>query len=157
GAATITLATDSRADTGHAIFHADSGAGIACASCHPEGGDDGRVWQFDMSGARRTPALRFGILGTEPFHWSGDLADMPALVTEVFQHRMSGAPLAVDQVHALARWVDHVPLILKAAPPDAAAVARGVALFQDPTIGCASCHSGAKFTSNHTVDVGTGG
>jgi len=67
----IDLASDSVADTGHAVFHANAGAGIACASCHLEGGDDGRVWTFDSSGERRTQSLRGGILGTEPFHWDG--------------------------------------------------------------------------------------
>ncbi|MEO6600360.1 MAG: hypothetical protein ABIQ16_10840, partial [Polyangiaceae bacterium] len=40
------LASDSRSDTGHFVFHANTGGGIACASCHPEGGEDGRVWNF---------------------------------------------------------------------------------------------------------------
>src|SRR5262249_30601553 len=50
----IDLAADSVADTGHAVFHANAGAGVACASCHLEGGDDGRTWWFDNSGLRRT-------------------------------------------------------------------------------------------------------
>ena len=29
-----------RFDTGHAIFHSATGGGLACASCHPEGGDE---------------------------------------------------------------------------------------------------------------------
>jgi mono/diheme cytochrome c family protein len=150
-------AAGSRKDTGHDIFHADAGGGIACASCHPEGGDDGRIWQFDLFGSRRTPALRFGILGTEPFHWGGDLADMPALSTEVFEHRMGGAPLRPDQVQALAHWVDRVPLLPKAPPADPDAVARGKALFEDQGTACLSCHGGDKLTNTATVDVGTGG
>ncbi len=39
---------------------------------------------------------------------------------------------------------------------DPDAVARGKALFQGAA-GCTGCHSGAKFTNNATVDVGTGG
>ena len=38
----LMLAGGRHADVGHAIFHADVN-GLACASCHPEGGEDGRV------------------------------------------------------------------------------------------------------------------
>ncbi len=54
---TISLGKQSVVDTGHAIFHTDAGGGIACASCHPEGTDDGRVWRFSDSGKRRTQPL----------------------------------------------------------------------------------------------------
>jgi cytochrome c peroxidase len=40
---------------------------------------------------------------------------------------------------------------------DAAAVARGEALFNDSqNVGCVSCHAGNLLTDNATVDVGTG-
>lgn len=153
----ISLATDSRLDTGHAIFHASSGGGIACASCHPEGGDDGRTWNFVGIGPRRTQTFRGGLLGSEPFHWDGDQKNLSMLMTTVFQGRMSGPALANDQIGALGAWVDHIPTIAHGTPSDAAAVARGQALFQDPAVGCASCHSGPRFSNDATVDVGTGG
>ena len=39
---------------------------------------------------------------------------------------------------------------------DAAAVARGQAIFTDVTVGCAACHAGTLLTNNVTIDVGTG-
>jgi cytochrome c peroxidase len=36
------------------------------------------------------------------------------------------------------------------------AVARGQTLFNDPSVGCATCHAGSLMTNNATVDVGTG-
>ena len=51
---TLPLSTVSREDTGHDVFHTQAGALIACASCHPEGRDDGHVWLLD--GARLYPA-----------------------------------------------------------------------------------------------------
>ena len=87
---TVTLSTDSRADTAWAVFHSNSGASIACASCHPEGGEDARVWQFDDIGPRRTQTLRGHVGGTEPFHWGGDLPDFGSLVGEVYMQRMAG-------------------------------------------------------------------
>jgi cytochrome c553 len=152
----ITLSTVSRHDTGHDVFHTQAGGMIACASCHPEGRDDGHVWTLDGQ-ARRTPSLDGTIAGTAPYHWQGDMKDMNALVDNVYTIRMSGAQLASDQMSALTRWVQSRP-----APPapswvDTAAAARGKVLFNQVSVGCAGCHSGAKFTDNTTRDVGSGG
>ena len=144
-------------DTGHAVFHSNAGGFLACASCHLEGGEDGRVWSFDGIGPRRTQSIRGGILATAPFHWDGDLADMHALCGEVFSKRMSGAELDSDQEQALSRWVDAIPMIASSAPPDASAVDRGKAVFETPTVGCRACHVGGKLTNNKSSDVGTGG
>ena len=72
------------------MFHVDAGGGVACASCHPEGGEDGRVWNFTCLGPRRSQSLRGGLSGTEPFHWDGDMPDFSTLVQTVFVGRMSG-------------------------------------------------------------------
>jgi mono/diheme cytochrome c family protein len=152
---TISLLADSRADTGWAVFHSDSGAGLACASCHPEGGDDGHTWQFDTLGQRRTQSLRGKISGTAPFHWDGSLSDFPALVTEVYNTRMAGPVLAPDQEAAMLAWIDTIPTLPHSPPADASAVTRGSALFTSQ--GCTACHNGPEFTNNQTVSVGTGG
>jgi mono/diheme cytochrome c family protein/cytochrome c553 len=152
----ISLSSISVQDTGHDIFHTHAGALIACASCHPEGGDDGHVWLLDGN-KRRTPSLRGTIAGTAPYHWPGDEADFSAIVKDVYEVRMSGGPLTTGQTSALSAWVNALP-----APPaptwvDASAAAAGRAIFQRADVGCATCHSGTKFTDNATVDVGTGG
>ncbi|HEX9103370.1 MAG TPA: cytochrome c, partial [Polyangia bacterium] len=155
---TVTLSTASRADTAWAVFHSNSSASVACASCHPEGGEDGRVWQFDKIGPRRTQSLRGHVGGTEPFHWGGDLPTFDALVGEVYLRRMAGPPLAPDQEQALFAWINAIPTLPQSPPADAAAVTRGKALFEDTAhAACSSCHSGAELTNNATVDVGTGG
>jgi hypothetical protein len=151
----LDLAQSARFDTGHTLFHVTQGAGIACASCHPEAGDDGHVWTFDGIGPRRTQYLRGGILGTEPLHWNGDMQDFSTLMSEVFAVRMGGFNPTVEQAAAVARWVDEQPL-WHATPTDALAVERGRALFESEAVGCATCHSGAQLTNNETVDVGTG-
>ncbi|HSS37421.1 MAG TPA: c-type cytochrome, partial [Polyangia bacterium] len=154
---TITLSTVSRADTGHTLFHANSGGFLACASCHAEGNEDGRTWNFACEGSRRTQSLQTGLAGSEPFHWDGNETDFSHLMTDVFQGRMSGPALATDQGAALLSWLDSQPRAPKPQPADAAAVAHGQALFQDPAHGCAICHAGSHMTNNQTVDVGTGG
>lgn len=153
---TINLSPNTRADTGFDVFHTQAGGMIACASCHPEGGDDGNVWILDGD-RRRTPSLRGTIAGTAPYHWPGDEPNLDVLVNDVYTVRMSGAPLQSPQMDALTSWVQSVP-----APPaptwvNAASATRGKALFDRADVGCVTCHSGAKFTNNQTMDVGTGG
>jgi mono/diheme cytochrome c family protein len=152
----IRLPGESRRDTGHAIFHGNSGGNLACASCHPEGGDDGRVWSFANIGTRRTQSLRGGLRGTEPFHWDGDMRDFTTLVHDVFGERMSGGRLAGDQIDVLANWIESIPTLPAQVAADATAVDRGRAIFHDGTVGCAGCHAGPLMTNNATVNVGTG-
>lgn len=152
----IPLGGESRSDTGHDVFHSNSGAGVACASCHAEGTDDGRVWDFS-TGPRRTQVLHRGLLATAPFHWSGDLPDLPHLIDEVLVGRMSGPRLDPGQEAALGRWLDHLPPDASRPGADPQAVERGRLLFQSASVGCATCHNGPAFTNNATVDVGTRG
>ncbi len=152
----ISLSLISKRDTGHDIFHTHAGALIACASCHPEGGDDGHVWLLDGN-KRRTPSLRGTIEGTAPYHWPGDEKDFSSIVKDVYVVRMNGASLDTPQTGALMAWVNAIP-----APPaptwvDANAAKAGRAIFERADVGCATCHFGPKFTNNATVDIGTGG
>jgi hypothetical protein len=153
--APLDLKQPSRFDTGHAMFHFRAGAGVACASCHAEVGDDAHVWTFHGIGARRTQNLRGGILGSEPFHWNGDMKDFPTLVNEVFVGRMAGFSPSQDQTDALSHWIDRQPE-LQATSSDEAAARRGQTLFESEAVGCASCHNGRLFTNNQLADVGTG-
>ncbi|HXI60418.1 MAG TPA: c-type cytochrome [Polyangia bacterium] len=155
--APIVLSTDSREDTGHTIFHSNAGASVACASCHAEGAEDGRTWNFACEGERRTQSLSAGISGTEPFHWNGDMTTFPQLIDNVFVARMSGPKLVPEQITAALRWIDHQPRVTLRAAGDAASIERGRALFNDKVVACATCHTGDKFTNNKTVDVGTKG
>jgi mono/diheme cytochrome c family protein len=158
GGGTITLSTEDRADTGLALFHKNSGSGVACASCHPEGTDDGQVWSFHALGARRTQYLAGGLSGRAPFHWNGELPTMRDLMSEVFVSRM-GSPMqpAQRQVQAMADWLDTVPATAQSPSNPQANPARGKELFEDQLVGCATCHSGPALTNNELVDVGTGG
>lgn len=139
-------------DFGHALFHEGAGTGVACASCHPEGGDDGHVWAFDV-GLRRTQTTAGGILATAPFHWRGDVPDMTHVLDGTFVGRMSGTMPRPDEVDAFGRWMDAIPAV-PGPSVDATVAARGRAAFMDA--GCANCHSGDRLTNNATESVGTG-
>lgn len=151
---TIALSDVSREDTGHTIFHTNSGGSLACASCHGEGGDDAQTWNFNGTKPRRTPSLLGTVKGTEPYHWDADFADLQALAHEVYTGRMSGPELASDQLAALRGWLEQLPAP-KRPTVDPAAKARGETLFLGKGA-CATCHSGPSYTNNATVDVGTG-
>lgn len=158
GNSIIPLSTVNRESVGHHLFHSGTRSQVACASCHPEGGEDGRTWTFEVIGLRRTQTVRGGILGTEPFHWDGDMSSFSHLASEVFLKRMGGPlrPASAGDIDDMARWLDKQPAFPRAAA-DPDAVSRGRAIFQDAAVGCASCHAGAKLTSNQPADVGTGG
>jgi mono/diheme cytochrome c family protein len=148
----------SRRDVGHMFFHqaASPMSAIACASCHPEGRDDGRVWQFETLGARRTQTVAGGILDTTPLHWDGDLTDLGHLMSKVFVERMGGTAPTAAQLDSLAAWMQTIPRLPRSEPAESGAVSRGELLFHDGTVGCAACHSGEKLTNHLTMDVGTG-
>jgi hypothetical protein len=154
--AVIPLSTLDVRDTGHEVFHQNTGAGIACASCHGEALDDGHVWTFEGSGPRRTQHLRGGIATAAPFHWSADLATFDALIDDVYQKRMSAPVLQSGARAALADWLDAVPIVPSSAA-DAAGAERGRTLFASSAVGCATCHAGDTLRSAGMHDVGTGG
>ncbi|MCA9609257.1 MAG: cytochrome-c peroxidase [Myxococcales bacterium] len=140
-------------DRGFEMFHSNTPSMTTCASCHPEGGDDGHAWDFG-DGRRRTQSLLGGILETAPFHWAGDQADMSAIMDGGFVSRMGGrlADVTAD-VAAMETWLDAQPLPARSIP-DADAVVRGAAVFE--TAGCGTCHAGPVYTNGESLDLGEG-
>ena len=143
-------------DSGRALFHTQTSAGIACASCHPEARDDGQVWTFDPLGPRRTQSVAGGILSRGPYHWSGDMTDLATLMQNVFSQRMFGGGLSHSQLVSLGPWLDRVPAPQSISFASADAIARGQSLFLSQQLGCTGCHVGPLYTNNALVDVGTG-
>ncbi|MGE0789635.1 MAG: hypothetical protein AB7S26_28440 [Sandaracinaceae bacterium] len=144
---TVRLSGGSVENAGHALMHEAAGSGAACASCHPEGGDDGHVWKFD-SGIRRTQTMNGGILNTAPFHWASDVRDMTAVMDGTFVGRMGGTRPAPAEIAAFEQWVDALP----ATPGivvDSAQVDRGRSVFM--STGCTDCHSGDLRTNNEVA------
>ncbi|MGI9621608.1 MAG: hypothetical protein ACR2PK_02130, partial [Acidimicrobiales bacterium] len=121
---------------------------ISCASCHLEGGHDGRTWLFE-NGPRNTPALH--MMGeTAPFHWAGE---RPTLLDfqETIQELQGGTGLSKDKLQQLADFM--ATLEVPDSPFDEPDGGREVFEGQ----GCATCHAGDAFVDGLQHDVGSGG
>ncbi len=153
----VAYATDPVDTPGSRLFHTSAaltnagtggfgGANLACASCHPEGGEDGVTWHLDGP-ARRTQSLSGGLAARAPFHWQGNHADLSKLMTETFVRRMGGRVNDVREADSLRTWLDRLP----AARPSRGPYPAGRAVFE--RAGCATCHSGPLLTNNAVVSV----
>lgn len=156
---------------------------ISCASCHLDGGHDGRVWDFTGrgEGLRRTTDLR-GRSGTGHgnVHWTGNFDEI-----QDFEHDIRGAfggtgflPLSAQQfatlhptpatgksglstdLDALAAYVaslapEHTPRspTRNTNGTFSAAALNGQAVFAANN--CASCHSGNSHTNSTLGPVAT--
>jgi mono/diheme cytochrome c family protein len=144
-------------DTGHDLFHRDAGNGIACASCHPEGTEDGHTWVFSNFGPRRTQALNTDLAATAPYHWDGALPQVSDLMDEVFVKRMGGAHQTDERLAVLERWLFAQKPLPALRSADDAAARRGRELFESSEVACSSCHGGESLTTSASVRVGTKG
>jgi YVTN family beta-propeller protein len=156
---------------------------MSCASCHADGGEDGRVWDFTGfgEGLRNTVSLRGRAGAQGRLHWSGNFDEVQDFEGQIRRFAggtglMTDAQLAVGtrsqplgdrkagvsaDLDALAAYLGSLtrsaPSPLRAADGSLSTEARaGEALFV--RLGCLECHGGAAFTASATLgllDVGT--
>lgn len=150
----LQLTGDDATDTGFELFHNDAGQGIACASCHPEGGEDGRTWVFEDTGPRRTQPLNVGLEGTAPFHWKGDMEDIHMIARQVRQGAMGGIEQSIERQEALRDWMFALRPPNPLRPSTDSSAVEGQQLFE--SLGCTRCHAGPSFTSPVSADLGRG-
>ena len=151
----------------------DAGQVDFLLSCHPDGAQDGKVWQ-NPEGHRKTPPL-WGLAHTHPLHYSADRDEVQDFEYTIRGPLMTGAGLVkgplkprptflpaseLDEhlsgrskdLDALAIYTNsfqpklspHIPGPGKLAP----AAEKGKALFFDKAVGCATCHSGPYYTDS---------
>ncbi|HWG47137.1 MAG TPA: hypothetical protein VN688_30515 [Gemmataceae bacterium] len=160
---------------------------IACASCHPDGHSDGRVWH-NPEGLRKTPSF-MGLAHTHPLHWSADRDEVQDFEYTIRGRLMQGVgllrgpikpksgfdptELSMDlsgrskDLDAMAIYTNSFTFTLsphiEVPGKLSAAAQRGKSLFSSEAVGCAKCHSGPYFTDSrlkkpfNVHDVGTGG
>jgi cytochrome c peroxidase len=131
-----------------------SGA-ISCASCHPDGADDGITWNF-AEGPRQTPPLWGGIMDTAPFHWDQAVGDVERLNEITIQGRMGGEGLQPQDLRKIGAFIDTLPAPQPPMNANEASVERGAEIFFSSETRCAECHAGPHMTDNRAHDVGTG-
>jgi hypothetical protein len=158
-----------------------SGEGyLSCATCHFDGGHDGRTWDFTGrgEGLRNTTDLRGRRgMGHGRVHWSANFDEIQDFENDIrnafggvgfltdAQFALSEAPLGPGKagrsadLDALAAYVASLgaaslPRSPHRAPNGAktAAAVRGAAVFANE--GCASCHQGVVLTDS-TLDAPT--
>jgi mono/diheme cytochrome c family protein len=132
-----------------------SEAGLACASCHVDGREDGLVWR--LQGARlQTPSLAGRLSDSAPFNWHGTTKTLPENIAQTIE-RLGGGGLSEEDRAALARYLRVGLRPVRAAPAgEPELVAQGRKVFHDRAVGCASCHdSTAGFTDGEAHDVET--
>ncbi len=160
---------------------------VACASCHPDGLHDGRIWQ-QAEGLRKTTAF-VGMAHTHPLHWSADRDEVQDFEYTVRSRLMQGLGFIKGQIKpkvgfhkaeleektggrskdldAIAIYSNSLdyPLSPHVEAPGklTAAAERGKKVFFNKEVGCATCHSGPYYTDSRLEkpfnlhDVGTGG
>lgn len=136
--------TDEEEETalGRALFHASgdfhiSNDGRACASCHPNGRDDGLVWSTP-GGPRQTPMLAGRLRDTAPYGWDGAGSDLSHHLDHTLA-RLGGFGLEPKERAALIRYISTLPGPSAHPSTAASGIERGQAVFLSS--GCASCHS----------------
>ncbi|MBS2029197.1 MAG: c-type cytochrome [Deltaproteobacteria bacterium] len=130
--------------------------GIACASCHLEGREDGHVWHLS-DGPRQTPSLAGRKLElTAPYHWAGLFPTLGGFFTETIIGRMGGKGLEPAQQDQLTTFIEAMPVPenpFQGRPDLADAQTRGLQAFVKA--GCVGCHAGPAVTDNSLHNVGT--
>ncbi len=132
---------------------------VAYASCHIAGRSDAVTWRFEQ-GPRDTPTNAGGMLGTGFLFRTADRGRVQDYWQTV-NVEQGGRFDPVTQAALLDPLAANVNLGVPAPrspTTDAAPVARGRALLESSTVGCAGCHRGPRFTDsgsgNPALDLG---
>jgi mono/diheme cytochrome c family protein len=129
---------------GKLLFHVTNDDRIsndarACASCHPDGREDGLVWQTN-EGPRQTPMLAGRLSGTAPYGWRGQSISVEHHLKTKSLKRLGGKGLPEDDLAALVAYVRSIGVPVETAMPDPFVVARGEQIFNSSQTQCAECH-----------------
>ncbi len=127
--------------------------GRACASCHPDGRDDGLVWPTP-EGPRQTITLAGRVGHAAPFGWRGQHRTLKEHMVHTMKN-LKGKGLTDADHEALEAYL----VSMNGPPSDARALSEeelhGRYVFNDKA-GCAGCHMQKnQFTDREVHDVGS--
>jgi len=128
----------------------------SCASCHPDGRDDGLAWSSPL-GKRQTPMLAGRIAGAAPYGWGGEAKTVELHLDETFKRLGAPAPSAKTSA-ALIAWVGAMYAPDRAKTKLGKEARRGREVFLSPEVGCSSCHiDEGRATDGVLRNIGSGG
>jgi YVTN family beta-propeller protein len=163
----------SAARRGDRVFHAAAvtfQGGFSCRSCHPDGHQDGLVYDFETDGPGRGVVDNrslLGLRGTNPFKWTGLNPSVAEQCGPRFAKVLTRAdPFPARDLSDLVAFLESRPA-RRGNGSRAAAAARGRAIFERTatTDGrpipegdrCVTCHPPPLYTNRKSVDVDTRG
>jgi YVTN family beta-propeller protein len=152
---------------------------IACSSCHFDGQHDGRTWIFSFAGPRNTTSLQ-GMIETYPLRWSGEW-DESADGEFAVRRENFGSGLIDGEMHCdlfpancvkpspnqglsadldvLAAFMDSLTMPLspghRRGETLSPAETHGRDLYEEPDLGCVTCHPPPLYSDLLPHDVGT--
>ncbi len=138
---------------GRKLFHASAEPkiardGRACASCHPDGRDDGLTWSTP-EGPRQTITLAGRVTHQSPFGWRGQHATLKEHMVHTMKN-LGGTGLRDEEHEALSAYLRS----LRGPPPVERTLTdaemRGKYVFNDQA-GCAGCHAEKTRFTDHDV------
>jgi hypothetical protein len=149
------------AERGRRLFHAGGDPriakdGRACASCHPDGRDDGLVWSTP-NGPRQTIFLAGRIRHEGPFGWMAKHATLQEHMRATMKN-LKGKGLGRADEDALATYLLAMP-----GPPADSKLStlstlsteeeRGRQIFESKDAECSQCHGGKDRSDHEAHDV----
>jgi mono/diheme cytochrome c family protein len=152
---------DAKLERGRKLFHDTfdprvSSDGRACASCHPDGRDDGNTWSTP-DGPRQTITLAGRVKGSAPYGWFGEHPTLRSHLTHTMQ-RLGGQGFTgagLKDLEALEHYLTSMRAPARGAAAPEERIAEGRALFHDEKQGCGTCHA-AGGSDGQRHDVGSG-
>ena len=164
---TFALGRNPKPDTvryGETMFH-DAGncfqGWLSCATCHPDGRNDGMNWDLlnDGLGNPKNTKSMVDAHRTPPVMSTGIRPNAAAAVQAGMRHIQFTVRPASD-LQAIEAYLAHLkpqPSPLLAAGKLSPAAERGKSIFHDSKTGCAACHTGPLYTDLKRYNVGTRG
>ena len=139
----------------------------SCATCHPGGGTNGRVYNGadettpGSPGARDVQPLR-GLWQTPPYLWDGSVPTLQGAIQRMLEVEMLGVQLSASDLAALEAYLQSIPpfergrVAQDGTPIEPASLSsqRGFQLFK--RFKCELCHPPPIFARRMRFDVETG-
>jgi DNA-binding beta-propeller fold protein YncE/mono/diheme cytochrome c family protein len=128
--------------------------GRACASCHPDGRDDGLVWPT-VDGPRRTMFLAGRVARGSGYGWEAKHATIAEHVVATVAN-LGGSGLPAEDREKIAAYVLALSPPPRTARPLTASEQHGAEIFSSGETGCSTCHiESLGYTDATAHDVGT--